>query len=75
MNGAPGVTRRKVLRFVTTYICGHGYGPTIREISDGLGICTSNAWRHVHRLVEAGELVKREGLARSLQIPTTDDGR
>ena len=62
-------TRANVLRFITTYIERHSYGPTIREIAEGVGCATSNAHRHVSNLAKAGKIVKRWHQARSIRLP------
>ena len=67
-------TRANILRFITTYIERHTYGPTIREIAEGVGCATSNAHRHVSNLAKAGKIVKRWHQARSIRLPTNAVG-
>ena len=70
-------TRARVLEFIKTYIAQHTYGPTIREIAAGVGTAPSNAQRHVVKLAQAGQIVKRWHHARSIRLPTplAQDGR
>jgi SOS-response transcriptional repressor LexA len=62
-------TQTNVLRFIKSYIHRHGYGPTIREIAEGVGCAPSNAHRHVTKLAQAGKIRKRWHVARSIRLP------
>ena len=62
-------TRTNILRFITSYIEGHTYGPTIREIAEGVDCAPSNAHRHVCQLALSGKITKGWHQARSIRLP------
>ena len=62
-------TQANILRFIRSYIERHSYGPTIREIAEGVGCAPSNAQRHVVKLAQTGQIVKGWRKARSIRLP------
>lgn len=60
---------RDVLRFVNNYHAEHGYAPTIRELTEHLGMNAVSGMHHrVRRLIEEGKLRNAPGVGRSLCI-------
>lgn len=79
MAGAAGLAqgrdrRRKIFRYVRSYMKKNGYAPSIAEIAEGVGLSSKTAVRHhVDKLVEDGHLTVARGRYRSLQV--VEDGR
>lgn len=64
--------QRELLNFVDSFIQGHGYGPSYREIMRGLGYkSVSTVAIHIDGLISKGYLNKRNHSARSLEVITT----
>lgn len=64
--------QRELLNFVDTFIQGHGYGPSYREIMRALGYkSVSTVAIHIDGLMSKGYLRKRDRSARSLEVVTT----
>lgn len=64
--------QRELLNFVDTFIQGHGYGPSYREIMRALGYrSVSTVAVHIDGLMVKGYLRKRDRSARSLEVVTT----
>ena len=64
--------QRELLNFVDTFIQGHGYGPSYREIMRALGYkSVSTVAVHINGLMTKGYLRKRDRSARSLEVVTT----
>lgn len=64
--------QRELLNFVDTFIQGHGYGPSYREIMRSLGYkSVSTVAVHIDGLIAKGYLRKRDNSARSLEVVTT----
>lgn len=64
--------QRELLNFVDTFIQGHGYGPSYREIMRGLGYkSVSTVAIHIDNLIQSGYLNKRDRSARSLEVIST----
>ena len=62
-----------LLDFVDAFTKSHDYSPTYREIMHALGYkSVSTVAKHVDNLVVLGQLVKREGEARSLEVVGLD---
>lgn len=60
------------MNFVDTFIQGHGYGPSYREIMKALGYkSVSTVAVHIDGLMAKGYLRKRDRSARSLEVVTT----
>jgi repressor LexA len=63
--------QRELLNFVDTFIQGHGYGPSYREIMRALGYkSVSTVAIHIDGLISKGYLNKRDNSARSLEVIT-----
>ena len=64
--------QRELLNFVDSFIQGHGYGPSYREIMRALGYkSVSTVAVHIDGLMTKGYLRKRDRSARSLEVMTT----
>ena len=64
--------QRELLNFVDSFIQGHGYGPSYREIMKALGYkSVSTVAVHIDGLMAKGYLRKRDRSARSLEVVTT----
>jgi repressor LexA len=65
----PSKKQRELLTFIDTFISQHGYGPSYREIMNGLGYkSVSTVATHVDNLIKKGHLHKRDYSARSLEV-------
>lgn len=61
--------QRRVYEFIAEYIAACGYGPTIREIGEGLAIGSPNGVAcHLTPLQRKGWIDWQPGLARSIAI-------
>lgn len=69
----PSKKQRDLLSFIDSFIKGHGYGPSYREIMRALDYkSVSTVAIHVDNLIKKGFLAKRDNSARSLVV--LDDG-
>jgi repressor LexA len=65
----PSKKQRELLTFIDAFISQHGYGPSYREIMNGLGYkSVSTVATHVDNLIKKGHLNKRDYSARSLEV-------
>ena len=65
----PSKKQKELLSFIDTFIAGHGYGPSYREIMRGMGYkSVSTVAVHVDGLITRGHLRKRTRSARSLEV-------
>lgn len=65
--------QKELLDFVDAFIQQHGYGPSYREIMNGLGYkSVSTVAIHIDGLITKGFLRKRDNSARSLEVVSTD---
>ena len=65
----PSKKQKELLSFIDTFIAGHGYGPSYREIMRGMGYkSVSTVAVHVDGLIARGHLRKRTRSARSLEV-------
>lgn len=65
-------TNEKILDFIVDYITYHGYGPTVREMRDGLHISsTSTVQYHLDKMFELGmiETDAEPGSSRAIRVP------
>jgi len=63
--------QKELLNFVDSFIQGHGYGPSYREIMRALGYkSVSTVAIHIEGLITKGYLRKRDNSARSLEVVT-----
>lgn len=61
--------QQALLEFVDAFIKTHGYGPSYREIMNGLGYkSVSTVAVHIDGLITKGYLQKRDNSARSLEV-------
>ena len=61
-------TQQRVLRYIREFVHAHGYGPTVREIRDALGISsTSVVHSHLNRLERQWLITREPGLARTIR--------
>ncbi len=64
--------QKELLEFVDSFIQEHGYGPSYREIMNGMGYkSVSTVAIHIDGLITKGFLRKRDNSARSLEVVTT----
>lgn len=65
----PSKKQRELLNFIGYFISEHGYGPSYREIMNGLEYkSVSTVAVHVDNLIKKGRLLKRDYSARSLEV-------
>ena len=65
--------QQELLTFVDMFIKEHGYGPSYREVMNGLGYkSVSTVAVHINGLISKGYLRKRDNSARSLEVISSD---
>ncbi len=65
----PSKRQRELLSFIDSFIAGHGYGPSYREVMRALDYkSVSTVAIHVDNLIAKGHLKKRDRSARSLEV-------
>lgn len=65
----PSKKQKELLSFIDTFIAGHGYGPSYREVMRALEYkSVSTVAIHIDALVVKGYLRKRTRSARSLEV-------
>jgi SOS-response transcriptional repressor LexA len=70
----PSKKQRELLSFIDSFIKQHGYGPSYREIMNGLAYkSVSTVATHVDNLITKGLLRKRDYSARSLEVVDKPD--
>ncbi len=63
--------QQELLEFIDSFIKEHGYGPSYREVMNGLGYrSVSTVAVHVHGLLAKGYIRKKDNSARSIEIVT-----
>ena len=62
---------QRVYDYIYDYIKGHGYSPSVRDISTALNLVVSNTNFHIDRLEEGGYVTKARDIARTIQLPGT----
>ena len=68
--------QKELLDYVAAFIGEHGYGPSYREIMNGLGYkSVSTVAIHIDGLIAKGYLRKRDNSARSLEVVSTNTNR
>lgn len=61
--------QREIYEFVTSYVDGHGYPPTVREIGDAVGLASpSTVHAHLANLERAGYLRRDPTKPRALEL-------
>lgn len=64
--------QKELLDYVAAFIKEHGYGPSYREIMNGIGYkSVSTVAIHINGLIAKGYLRKTDHSARSLEVVTT----
>lgn len=67
--------QKELLDFVDGFIQEHGYGPSYREVMNGLGYkSVSTVAIHIDGLISKGYLRKRDNSARSLEVVSAQYG-
>lgn len=67
--------QKELLTWADAFIKEHGYGPSYREIMNGLGYkSVSTVAVHVDGLISRGYLRKRDNSARSLEVVSAEYG-
>jgi repressor LexA len=66
------VRQQEVLDFISSYIDGHAYPPTIREIAERFSISVKGAYDHVKALEKKGFLRLGENRSRALELVRRD---
>ncbi|MFZ1250241.1 MAG: hypothetical protein WAR37_02225 [Candidatus Microsaccharimonas sp.] len=65
--------QKELLDYVDGFIKEHGYGPSYREVMNGLGYkSVSTVAIHIDGLIAKGYLRKRDNSARSLEVVSSD---
>ena len=65
--------QKELLDYVAAFIKEHGYGPSYREIMNGIGYkSVSTVAIHIEGLIAKGYLNKRDHSARSLEVVSSD---
>lgn len=65
----PSKKQREILSYIQAFIKQNGYGPSYREVMNGLGYkSVSTVAAHIDNLIVKGHLAKREYGARSLEL-------
>jgi SOS-response transcriptional repressor LexA len=65
--------QKELLSFVDGFIKEHGYGPSYREVMNGLGYkSVSTVAVHIEGLISKGYVRKRDNSARSLEVVSSD---
>jgi repressor LexA len=67
--------QREIYDFITGYVDGHGYPPTVREIGEAVGLASpSTVHAHLANLERAGMLRRDPTKPRALELPGRDRG-
>src|SRR5574344_2793517 len=65
----PSKKQKELLAFIDSFISGHGYGPSYREVMRALDYkSVSTVAIHIDNLITKGFLRKRDRSARSLEV-------
>jgi hypothetical protein len=65
----PTRKQKALLDYIETFIAENGYSPSYREVQDGMGYNSiATVAMHVNSLIKRGQLIKRSGHARSLEL-------
>lgn len=57
-----------VFRFIKKFIANNGYAPTVREISEGVGLSTSVVHKYTRQLRDKGIITYIDKSARTIKI-------
>ena len=66
-NGELTQAQAKTLAFIRSYICKHGYSPTIAEIAKAEQVNVNAIGERVAALAKKGAVTKTPGIARSIR--------
>lgn len=67
-------TRSALLEYIRSYVGSHGYGPSVREIGEALGLrSTATVQYHLRALAEEGRIVMEPGKKRAISLPKRED--
>jgi repressor LexA len=70
----PSKKQRELLSFIAAFIKQHGYGPSYREVMNGMAYrSVSTVATHIDNLITKGHLRKRDHSARSLEVVNKPD--
>ena len=60
----------QILHFIRVYAAAHGFGPTIREIGDAVGLkSSSTVYNYLSRMRQKGLIASTPGKPHSLHVP------
>ncbi len=65
--------QNQVLTYIADYIRSHNYPPTIREISEYLGISVKGAYDHVKALQKKGRIQCNDNRSRTIELVQHDE--
>jgi len=66
--------RKQILDFITAFIEGKGYAPSVRDIAKGCGISSSSvAQYHLNVLERDGYIYRDRGIPRSIRLTRLND--
>jgi len=66
--------RQQILSFITAFIDGRGYAPSIRDIAEGCGISSSSVVQyHLNALEREGYIHRDQGISRSIRVTRLND--
>ncbi len=69
-------TRERVFAFIESYVAAHGYGPSVRELCDGLSLrSTATVHYHLRMLAEEGRIGYVSGKKRAISLTGAERGR
>jgi repressor LexA len=69
MSTRPTKKQYGLMQFIAAFIAENGYGPSYREIMNGLGYTSvATVAEHINNLIARGHLRKRDRSARSLEV-------
>lgn len=64
--------QREIVEFIKTFIAGHGYPPSIREIRDAVGVLSTSTVHLELSEIESAGVIRRAG-GRSRAITLAED--
>lgn len=60
---------KDVLKYIYSFICKHGFSPSVREIGRGTGLkSTSSVYLHLVHLEECGYILRKPDCPRTITI-------
>lgn len=67
--------RRKIIQFVADFARRQGYGTSVRDIANGVGLAPTTVHYHVETLVKAGQLRREPGKPRTILPADLEPGQ